>query len=133
MNRTRLTLLVASAALLLPAAAQAKTVTVKEGAKGKLVAIKKGDVLRVQLEENPSTGYGWRRTVKSNGAILKYRGSEFFPPPIKPGRPQVVGASGYRVFRFKAVSRGKTSFKLGLFPPGRRKPSEGYKLTVKVS
>lgn len=132
MNRTRVALLALAAALLLPAAAQAKTVTVKEGANRKLVAIKKGDVLRVQLEENPSTGYGWRRTA-GPGAVLKYRGSKFFPPPVKPGRPQVVGEGGHRVFRFTTLSRGKTSFKLGLFPPGRRKPSQSYKLTVEVS
>jgi len=132
MKRPRRILLVVSAALLLPAAAEAKTVTVKEGANRKLVALKKGDVLRVQLEENPSTGYGWRRTA-GPGAALKYRGSKFFPPPVKPGRPQLVGEGGYRVFRFTTLSRGKTSFKLGLFPPGRRKPSQSYKLTVEVS
>lgn len=130
MRRTLL-LAVVSALLLVPGAAQAKTVTVTKTAKGKTIKLAKGDVLRVKLAENASTGYGWRRAVKPS-SVLSDKGSRYVQPPQKD--PQIVGQPGLRYFRFGAAKRGTTSFTLGLYPPGRgTKAAEKVKLKVEVS
>ncbi|HEX5910712.1 MAG TPA: protease inhibitor I42 family protein [Thermoleophilaceae bacterium] len=122
---------VLSLALLAPSAAQAKTVTVTKTAKNTTVKLEKGDVLRVKLAENASTGYGWRRAVKPS-SVLSYRGSRYVSP--RQSDPQIVGAPGTRYFRFGAARRGTTSFTLGLYPPGRGgKAAEKVKLKVAVS
>jgi predicted secreted protein len=122
-----------TALLLVPAApAAAKEVKLTKKANGKTVTLADGDVLRVSLTENPSTGYGWRLAKRPARSILGLRANHFKQGPQDPKGPS-VGVPGTRIFKWRALEAGTPSLKIGNYPPGpRTKPSSYFRLTVKV-
>ena len=81
------------------------SVEVNEENDGGQVELELGQILIVTLESNPSTGYRWER-VEDNESILEQLGEAEFKPS-ETGDPPIVGASGWEIFRFKAVSAGQ--------------------------
>jgi predicted secreted protein len=126
-----------AALLLVPAgsAAQAKSkpkeVKVTKKANGSTVHLHSGDLLRVTLVENPSTGYGWRLATKPKASILGLRANHFKVGPQEPGGPS-VGIPGDRIYKWRALKAGTTKLKIGDYPPGSKKASSFYRLTVTV-
>jgi predicted secreted protein len=119
-----------AALLLVPAApAAAKEVKLTRKASGKTITLAKGDLLRVTLTENPSTGYGRRLARKPAAAILGLRANHFEAGPQDPGE---VGVPGTRIFKWRALKAGTTSLRIGNYPPGAKKPSSNFRLTVRV-
>ncbi|MHC4206701.1 MAG: Kelch repeat-containing protein [Planctomycetota bacterium] len=88
----------------------AETVEVNEDNDGGQVELELGKLLIVTLESNPSTGYRWER-VENNESILKQLGQSRFMPS-ESGRLPKVGAGGWEIFRFKAVSAGQMTLEL---------------------
>jgi predicted secreted protein len=88
----------------------AKTVDVSEADNGGQIEVELGKLLVVMLESNPSTGYQWE-LIKKNESILKQFGQTEFKPS-ETYSPQVVGAGGWDIFHFKAVSAGQTTLEL---------------------
>jgi len=88
----------------------AETVDVTEADNGGQVELELGKLLVVTLESNPSTGYRWE-ILENNESILKqfceveFKSSDTDEPPM-------VGAGGWEIFRFKAVSTGQTTLEL---------------------
>jgi inhibitor of cysteine peptidase len=124
----------ATALLLVPVApAAAKEVKLTRKASGTTVTVAKGDLLRVTLKENPSTGYGWRFSKRPAKTILGLRANHFKQGPQSPNGPS-VGVPGTRIFKWRALQVGTTSLKIGNYPPGQgRKPASYFRLTVKVT
>jgi inhibitor of cysteine peptidase len=124
-----------AALLLVPAgsAAQAKSkpeeVKVTKKANGKTAHLHVGDLLRVTLQENPSTGYGWRLATKPKASILGLRANHFKAGAQDPGE---VGVPGTRTYKWRALKAGDTKLKIGNYPPGSKKASSFYRLTVTV-
>ena len=85
----------------------AETVEVNEDNDGGQVELEQGQILVVTLESNPSTGYRWE-LVENNESILKHFGQSEF----KSSDPTMVGAGGWEIFRFKAVSAGQMTLEL---------------------
>ncbi|MCW3039693.1 MAG: uncharacterized protein JWM31_1598 [Solirubrobacterales bacterium] len=90
---------------LVPAVADAKTVTVRSS--GLTASLKIGDRLVVSVAENPSTGYGWKTTARPS--FLRQLSSTYKATPVDPG---VVGGGGRRIITFKATKKGSGSLKL---------------------
>ena len=89
-----------------PAGRQLKTLTLGEPQAGSQAVLQAGDMLQVNLEGNPSTGYMW--SVESlDAAVLKVVGEPEFHPASS-----ALGASGTVMYRFKAVGTGQTTLKL---------------------
>lgn len=88
----------------------AETVDVNEANNSGQIELNLGKLIVVQLESNPSTGYRWE-LLENDESILKqfgqaeFKSSETLEPPI-------VGAGGWDIFRFKAVSAGQMTLKL---------------------
>jgi inhibitor of cysteine peptidase len=126
-----------AALLLVPAgsAAQAKStpkeVKVTKKANGSTVHLHKGDLLRVTLAENPSTGYGWTLATKPKASILGLRANHFKQGPQDPNGPS-VGVPGTRIFKWRALKAGTTKLKIGNYPPGSKKAANFYRLKVEV-
>jgi inhibitor of cysteine peptidase len=124
-----------AALLLVPAgsAAQAKSkpreVKVTKKANGKTVHLHAGDLLRVTLVENPSTGYGWTLATKPKASILGLRANHFEAGHADPGE---VGVPGTRIYKWRALRAGTTKLKIGDYPPGSKKASGSFRLTVAV-
>jgi predicted secreted protein len=87
-----------------------ETVEVNEADDGGQVELKLGQILVVTLESNPSTGYQWE-LVENNESILKQFGQAEFKPS-ETSEPPMVGAGGWEIFRFKAVSAGQMTLEL---------------------
>ena len=133
MTRRRLLAAAATAlvaAAIAPPAAQALDVVARASDSGRHLTLHRHDVLRVSLEENPSTGYAWRITRRPPRSILRLRSDQFFAPPATD--PPAVGAPGRRVVVWRAVGRGRTRLALKLYPPGGGKAAKAFRLSVTV-
>ena len=74
------------------------------------VSLELGQMLTVTLDSNPSTGYRWE-WVENQGSILEQIGEAEFKPS-ETGEPPLVGAGGWEIFRFTAVSAGQMTLRL---------------------
>lgn len=66
---------------------------------GKTVEVEKGCEIRIELAENPTTGYEWQLTAPG----LTYVSDEYQPDEVAEG---VVGSGGYHVWVYKADNSG---------------------------
>ena len=134
MARTRIALVVVVAILMALAgasSASAMTVVVRQGDSGRTLQLRPGDVVKLNLAENPSTGYGWRFRKRPNRRVLRLVSSRFVADPVPPG---TVGGGGKHEWVFRARVRGRTSFRLWLTPPGQSDmPTRRFGLRVRVS
>jgi predicted secreted protein/Tol biopolymer transport system component len=88
----------------------AETVEVNKDNDGGQVELELGKLLVVTLVSNPSTGYRWE-LIENNESILKQFGQAEFKSS-ETGEPPIVGAGGWEIFRFKAVSAGQMTLEL---------------------
>lgn len=115
------------AALALASPASAAVVVATAAQNGKAVTLKKGDVLAIVLEANPSTGYRWQVTAKP--AFLSAPGTA----TVTPKTARLVGVPGVQVLTFHAPVAGKGVLRLVEIGPGGAAGTIGYKLTVRVT
>jgi predicted secreted protein len=90
--------------------AQSPPVNVNEDDDGGQVELEPGQILIVTLESNPTTGYRWEQ-VKDQESILEQIGEAEFKPS-ETGEPPLIGAGGWEILRFKAVSAGQMTLEL---------------------
>ncbi|MBA7665019.1 hypothetical protein ES703_73085 [subsurface metagenome] len=77
---------------------------------GSQVELEEGQILVVTLESNPTTGYRWEQ-AENQESILEQMGEAEFKPS-ETGEPPLVGAGGWEIFRFKAISAGQITLQL---------------------
>jgi inhibitor of cysteine peptidase len=77
---------------------------------GSQVEIEDGQILVVTLESNPTTGYRWEQ-AENQESILEQMGEAEFKQS-ETGEPPLVGAGGWEIFRFKAISAGQMTLQL---------------------
>ena len=97
------------------------------------ISVESGEEFRIELSENPSTGYFWRFRVRPDRSVVRYLGSEF---ELEPGGEDRAGAGGTRKLRFKAVMPGRTMMLLAnVFTGGERgrRPVAVRRIEVDVS
>lgn len=80
--------------------------TLTQANTGKTYKVNPGDVIVIQLKENPTTGYRWA-IDKSDDAILAFQSSDF---AVTPGAG--IGGGGTRTFTFKADKPGTVHLEL---------------------
>ena len=85
---------------------------------GTTATVAVGDRIRIVLESNASTGYSWTVAAAPNG-ILEPVGTPFYVPAAS----DLLGAPGYQVFEYRAVSAGSTSVTLNYVRPGTTDPA----------
>ena len=85
-------------------------INIDEDDDGSQVELEQGQVLVVTLESNPTTGYGWE-VIETQESILEQMGEAEFKPSDE-GEPPTVGAGGWEIFRFKAISAGQMTIQL---------------------
>lgn len=79
---------------------------------GGTITLKQGRELKVTLEGNPSTGFGWQ--VADDSGVLEQVGEPVFDESqSKSGSSEpVVGAAGNQVFTFKTIKAGSGELRL---------------------
>lgn len=94
---------------------------------GGAVRVGIGQVLVVELESNPSTGYSWR-AVEVPGFLVQDGAAEF----VSEGTGDVVGAGGMETWRFTAENAGTGTLRLEYARPWESDapPIEVYEIEV---
>lgn len=82
--------------------------SITEDANGQTIQLKKGDLLRVYLYENSSTGYEWL-VDRIEPEKLTDMGKDYGDSSADPG---MAGSGGVLCFCFQAVSAGTTTLRL---------------------
>jgi inhibitor of cysteine peptidase len=86
-------------------------ITLDATADGTTQQLKKGEVMAIGLESNPSTGYSWFATI-SNPTVLVQMGEPQYQEPAGSSTTPIVGAAGTETFYFQAVETGTTALTL---------------------
>jgi inhibitor of cysteine peptidase len=81
---------------------ETKNITVTEKDNGSQFELNKGDLLTLRLESNPSTGYSWQ-IAGNDEKLMELVGK---PTSEAPEGKLIVGGIEYRIYRFKAITRG---------------------------
>ncbi len=74
-----------------------------------------GQDFSILLQTSQMTGYKWQIAKPLDERILNLIGSEYNPSPIK-----MFGSGGVDVWKFKAVSAGKTEISFQCVLPGKK-------------
>jgi inhibitor of cysteine peptidase len=95
---------------------------------GRQIELQKGQILVINLEANPSTGYTWE-PVDLKGAIVRQVGETEFNPDS-----DLVGAPGTQTLRFEALKSGQMDLKLVYHRPWEEgvEPLETFTVQVTV-
>jgi inhibitor of cysteine peptidase len=93
--------------------------------------IKKGDIVKITLEANSSTGYTWD-VASNNKKVLRYDGKKYIAPKSTGSTP-VVGAAGKEVLTFKAIKSGTSTLKLVYHRPWEKNVKPAKTFTVKIT
>ena len=121
----------AEAAPATDAKATSKTYEMTRDDNGKTLKVKVGDVIRVKLKSNRTTGYSWALTGKTDAKVLKSGEVEYKVDEHPAG---MVGVGGNDFCTFTALAPGKTEIALGYARPWEKdkEPAQAFKLTVEV-
>ena len=77
------------------------------------MSVKQGDLIRIVIRENPTTGFWWHHNaLKNQGAAIREVYNGFQAPDLR-----LIGASGMRILVFE-VNDPTAELRLGLTRPG---------------
>jgi len=78
-----------------------------------------GRSFTIVLDANPTTGYGWRQSIK-DPTVVAYVSDVY---DAEASDPQVVGGGGTNTFTFKALAKGTTTITLTYARPWESVPA----------
>jgi inhibitor of cysteine peptidase len=105
-------------------------VVITEKDDGGYVYVKKGDVVKLSLESNKTTGYSWNIDEPFDKTVLLQTGYEYI---IDQKDGKMVGAGGREVWTFNAVGEGTTVTYLSYSKPWESiPPAKSFKVKVIV-
>lgn len=94
------------------------------------IKVKPGDEFSIELESNPSTGFGWVLTGQFSASIVKMVNVSYRPPD-----PPTYGTPGADVWKFQAVAPGNVTITLGYMntsvTPSEKADEKSFKVEVK--
>jgi len=93
------------------------------------IAVDLGQVLDVNVEANPTTGYAWSVAGEADGTVLKR--TEKYNYKQDSDR---IGSGGVQIFSFEAIAKGQTKlvFEYSRSWEKEKEPAKKYTLKVKV-
>jgi inhibitor of cysteine peptidase len=102
-------------------------IAVGEGQNTSNLAASVGDEIRLELPENPTTGFRWQLGAIDD-SILQLRTDDFVP-----ATGAAIGGGGRRLFRWAALRSGVTDVRLELKRPWEAAaPRSTYGLRISV-
>ncbi|MFX1263621.1 MAG: protease inhibitor I42 family protein, partial [Promethearchaeota archaeon] len=103
-------------------------IQVTERENGQAIGIS-GEVLVLNLESNPSTGYGWQVQGLDARILRQLDATEWVPDT-----PSKLGGAGTEVLRFAATGQGRATLNLVYARPWDTKaPAKAFSLAVNVA
>ena len=98
---------------------------------GRTLTLEQGDVIRIVLDSNPSTGYFWAEDGKPDSDVIRLAAKQFLPSDQQ---KQTVGASRNVEFIYKVVGSGETGIRLNYKRPWETvPPAERFQIKILVS
>ncbi len=100
---------------------------------GKQVEATVGDVIKITLDSNATTGYAWQLKSNSDESVVGLLDHQYVEPPAGGGEP-LVGAGGSEEWRFRAEASGTSKLHLEYGQPweGGAKADKAFDLTIVV-
>ena len=97
------------------------------------VNLKIGQILAVELDSNPTTGYGWE-IASMDTTVLEMMGESEYTRSDTGETPR-VGSGGTETFRFKAIGQGQSPLEMVYRRPWEAgvEPANSFSLTVTVT
>src|SRR5215470_4811264 len=83
-------------------------IVVTDADAGRTISARRGDTIRIELHETPTTGFRWA-LVALDTRVVTLEGDEFVAQPSAG-----IGGGGRRVFRLKAQAQGSSSVEFKL-------------------
>ena len=111
-----------------------KKVNIDSSYNGKEIIVPAGELLVINLESNPTTGFRWELSQPANKGVLALIQNEYqSDKPDKQDTP-VAGAGGTEIWTFEAVSAGETTIAMEYSRPweGGEKGVNTFNLKVIV-
>ena len=106
MNRKMLVILVIAAVLIAAASTVVALGMNNTKTPGDVIKIKVGEVARIMLEENPSTGYMW--AVEDSGSGIVETVGDYYAEGLA-----IPGAAVQHIWKVKGISKGETEIVKG--------------------
>jgi inhibitor of cysteine peptidase len=106
-----------------------KALTEKDN--GKRLVLKRNEIIMVNLESNPSTGYSWDLVDENMDDVVLLIASDYHASSKD---KNLVGGGGYQIFTFQARSSGSADIILSYRRPWEEetKPLETFRLDITV-
>lgn len=82
---------------------------------GKVIELRVGQILMVELPESPTSGRVWQMLRRPDGTVLMPDGNRYEQTPEQEARQDLIGM---QQLRFEAVGSGETLLSLALVRPG---------------
>jgi inhibitor of cysteine peptidase len=98
-------------------------ITIDKTHHGKKIVTKKGDVIKVQLAENQTTGYLWQINLIDD-KHLKSKENEYEISG------EAIGAGGIRTFYLEVIKEGISELHFALAKPWENEPVETFNVTI---
>ncbi|MGL4368432.1 MAG: protease inhibitor I42 family protein [Spirochaetota bacterium] len=107
--------------------ATAAKYTVMDADNQKSFSLKKGEIIKVELEAQLSTGYGWQ--VAGLSGVEVYGDTK-----VITAQKEITGGKDYQYLQFKAVQSGSGFIELKYVQPWNPKstPAKTYKILISV-
>ncbi len=98
-------------------------ITIDKTYNDKIILSKKGEVIKVQLAENPTTGYLWEiEDLNSKHIHLKENIYEI--------SDNAIGAGGVKVFYLEIIDKGLSELKIRLCNPWEHDTVDTFKIMI---
>ncbi len=100
------------------------------------VAVNAGDVFKVILCSNPTTGFQWAESATvDNITVVEQTGHSFVSPEVKGNKPSAAGTPGQEVWTFRALEEGVATLSMEYSQPweGGEKAEWTFELAVTVN
>lgn len=107
----------------------AATVNIGPEADGQTIELDSGSTLVVTLESNPTTGYNWVISQKSNTPGLTLVSNQY--QPAETGQ-KLVGSGGVQIFTFSAESSSSNTLALDYQREWEKKPIESFEVKISI-
>lgn len=106
------------------------TIIIKENSQKEKYSLRKGDIVEVILNANPSTGYKWQIENIDNSKIKIV--DETYTAKIV--NKDVVGSGGKKIYLFKAINKGNTVIELKYFRPFEKEipPKKKFHINLEI-
>jgi len=90
---------------LLTATSFAQAFDITQNDNGKVIDVKRGEIVTIKLAENPTTGYNWQfETEPENQNVISVISSKYIEPVTS-----LIGAGGTKEYKFEIKNAGQIS------------------------